>query len=141
MAWRRIVIVIAYYLLMLPIASFLLSKFQSFCRILGSEASVHPHPSAACPAAMQDPFCPRCGFLQRGVFCSPSLGCYFPKLEMMREKLERKRAFCSDFDPLDYDGTSGGKKAKRQNAPACNPSSRAPSPSGFIRQESMAVSS
>ena len=64
---------------------------------------------------MQDPFCPRCGFLQRGVFCSPSLGCYFPELEKvraLREKLERKRAFCSDFDPLDYDGTSGGKKAK-----------------------------
>ena len=81
---------------------------------------------------MQDPVCPRCGFLRGGVFCSPSLGCYFPELEKvraLREKLERKRAFCSDsdFDPLDLDGTpgvqpdSGGKKAKRQNAPACNP--------------------
>ena len=54
------------------------------------------------------------------MFCSPTEGCYIPKLEMMREKLERKRAFCSDFDPLDYDGTSGDKKAKKEGAPAGN---------------------
>ena len=55
------------------------------------------------------------------MFCSPSLGCYNIKLEMMKEReRERKRAF-DDFDPLDYHGPTGAKKAKKEIDPAGNP--------------------
>ena len=72
---------------------------------------------------MQDPFCERCGFFREGVFCNNGLDCYLPKVEMIREKMERKRAkdkdLDQDFDPLDYHGTSEGKKAKIETDPAC----------------------